>query len=154
MSTLWLVCDVSGSMREAAKNLVVLGLVLQLEQYVRFGYAPKTDIQLVAWNGKAETLRWHPGAEVPAELLACVDSADGKPLLEFLADHVDDKFLVLTDGFWPNDTLIAVKQMKSRLGNDAIRIVKVGTDANPILTGSDVFGAEDFFAAMEGWLSP
>ncbi len=35
---------------------------------------------------------------------------------------------------------------------DALRIVKVGADANPKLGGGDVFEVEDFFAAMEGWL--
>jgi hypothetical protein len=152
MGALWLVCDVSGSMLEAGKRLVVRSLVREVEQYFRLGYAGKTDIKLVAWNQDAKVLPWSPGDEVPAGLLECRDSADGDALVQLLADQIDAKFMVFTDGFWSNESRGAIKRWKDEHGQSALRIVKVGADANPKLKGPEVFEAEEFFAALDGWL--
>ena len=152
MGALWLVCDVSGSMLEAGKRLVVRGLVREVEQYFRLGHAGKTDIKLVAWNQDTKIVPWSTGDEVPAELFECRDSADGDALVRFLADQVDAKFMVFTDGFWPDESRGAIKQWKDENDQSALRIVKVGADANPKLKGPEVFVAEEFFAAMDGWL--
>ena len=68
------------------------------------------------------------------------------------AHPTDDQFLILTDGFWPDESRDAIKRWKEEIAPDALRIVKVGADANPKLKGGDVFEVEDFFSAMEGWL--
>jgi hypothetical protein len=34
---------------------------------------------------------------------------------------------------------------------DTLRIIKIGTDANPQLKGTDVFSSEELFAALDGW---
>ena len=39
MSSVWLVCDTSGSMIEGGKRLIMRGLVRQVEQFHRLGYA-------------------------------------------------------------------------------------------------------------------
>lgn len=152
MSTLWLVCDASGSMLEGGKRLIARGLVREVEQYIRLGYGAKTDIKLVVWNSYAKSVTWVPRDEVPLDLFDCKHSADGDALVQLLADPADDRVLLLTDGFWSDDSRSAIKRWKAKLQQDAVRIIKVGADANPKLKGSDVFGAEDFFAAMDGWL--
>jgi hypothetical protein len=152
MSTLWLVCDVSGSMLEAGKRLIVRSLVREVEQYIRLGYGAKPDIKLVAWNNDAKSLAWSPEDEVPVDLFDCKNSADGEVLAKLLGGRADDRFIVLTDGFWSDESRVAIERWKEGLSLDALRVIKAGADANPKLKGSDVFEAEDFFAAMNGWL--
>ena len=94
-----------------------------------------------------------PRDEVPVDLFDCKNSADGEVLAQLLGVQADDKFIVLTDGFWP-------ERVTSRDQSDGkkdsvltrLRVIKVGADANPKLKGPEVFEAEDFFAAMDGWL--
>lgn len=150
--TTWLVCDVSGSMLEAGKRFVIRTLVREVEQYFRLGYATEKDIKLLAWNNELEVLPWSPGDEVPTNLLQCCGSADIEALLTFFHNHPDDKFIVLSDGFWADDSQAALTRWKSQGNRDALRILKVGADANLRLKGSEVFKAEDLFAALDGWL--
>lgn len=152
MSILWLVCDTSGSMAEAGKRLIVRGLVREVEQYFRLGHAGKPDIRLVAWRRDATVLSWSPGDEVPIELFECRDSADGDALVRLLSDHGDDRFVVFTDGFWADESRGAIKRWMDAHDRGSLRILKVGTDANPRLKGPEVFEPEDFFAAVDGWL--
>jgi hypothetical protein len=152
MGTVWLVCDTSGSMIEGGKRLIMRGLVRQVEQFLRLGYGPKQDLKLVLWNDVATSPAWNPSDEVPHELMDCKGSAVGDALVQFLGTFSGGKILILTDGFWPEASRDAIKRWKAGATPDAVRIVKVGADANPRLKGSDVFEAEDFIAAMDGWL--
>lgn len=152
MNSVWLVCDTSGSMVEGGKRLIMRGLVRQVEQFLRLGYGPKKDLKLVLWNDEATSPTWNPGDEVPGELLNCQGSAEGDALVQFLGTSSGAKVLILTDGFWPEASRDAIKRWKAGANPNALRIVKVGADANPKLKGPDVFEAEDFFAAMDGWL--
>jgi hypothetical protein len=152
MSALWLVCDVSGSMLESGKRLVVRGLVREVEQFIRLGYGTKPDIKLVAWNNEAKSLAWSPEDEVPGDLVDCESSADGEVLTKLLSGQADDRFIILTDGFWADEPRDDVERWEEVLGRDALRVIKVGADANSKLKGPDVFAAEDIFAAMDGWL--
>ncbi len=152
MRGLWLVCDTSGSMIEGGKRLIVRGLVRQVEQFFRLGYGPTRELQLVLWADEATTQRWDPRDELPLELFECKGSAEGAALVELLGSSSDSSVLILTDGFWSDESHEAVKEWKNHLPHDALRILKVGADANPRLKGHDVFEAEDFFSAMDGWL--
>lgn len=152
MGSVWLVCDTSGSMVEGGKRLIMRGLVRQVEQFLRLGYGPKKDLKLVLWNDEATSPTWNPGEEVPGELLDCKGSAEGDALVHFLGTSSGSKVLILTDGFWPEASRGAIKRWKAGATPNTLRIVKVGADANPKLKGPDVFEAEDFFAAMDGWL--
>lgn len=154
MNTLWLICDVSGSMLEAGKRLVVRGLVRQVEQYVRFGYAAEIDLKLVAWHTDATVIPWAPGDEVPPHIFECGGSADGAAFVRlFSGPRSRDKFLLFTDGFWSEQSRVAIKQWKSERDPNDLRIITIGADANPKLKGPDVFESEGFFAAMDGWLA-
>ena len=87
-----------------------------------------------------------------SSLFDCSGSADGNALVRLVGTPTDDKFLLLTDGFWPDESHAAIKRWKDVMAPGALRVIKVGADANPKLRGSDVFEAEDFLNAMEGWL--
>lgn len=152
MSSVWLVCDTSGSMIESGKRLIMRGLVRKVEQFHRLGYAPKRELKLVLWSDETISHPWNPGEEIPSELVECSGSADGDALVRLVGESSDDKVLILTDGFWPDESRAAIKRWKGKIAPGALRIIKVGADANPKLEGADVFDAEDFFKAMEGWL--
>lgn len=154
MNTLWLICDVSGSMLEAGKRLVVRGLVRQVEQYVRLGYGAETDLKLVAWHTDATVIPWAPGDEVPPHIFECAGSADGAALLQVLSGSLPgNRFVLFSDGFWSESSLHAIQQWKAGLEADALRVIKIGADANPKLKGADVFDSEAIFAAFDGWLA-
>ena len=154
MNTLWLICDVSGSMLEAGKRLVVRGLVRQVEQYVRLSYAAETHLKLVAWHTEATVIPWAPGDEVPPDIFECGGSADGAALVRlFPGPRTGNKFVFFTDGFWSENSRIAIRQWKAELDPNALRVIKIGADANPKLKGADVFESEAFFAAFDGWLA-
>lgn len=154
MNTLWLITDVSGSMLEAGKRLVVRGLVRQVEQYVRLGYATETDLKLVAWHTDATVIPWAPGDEVPPHIFECRGSADGAALARlFSGPRPGNAFMIFTDGFWSENSRIAIKKWKAELDPNTLRLIKIGADANPKMKGADVFEAEAFFAALDGWLT-
>jgi hypothetical protein len=153
MITIWLICDVSGSMIEAGKRLVVRGLVRQVEQYGRLGYTAAVDLKLVAWHAEARHIPWVLGDEVPNDIFECRRSADGAALVQLLSSPgPGDRFIFFTDGFWSDETQVAIKNWKAKLDPKALRVIKIGADANPKLKGDDVFESEAFFAAMDGWL--
>ena len=150
---LWLVCDASGSMIEGGKRLILRGLLRQIEQYFRLGYAPRTQLKLVTWNDAAVDVPWQPGDEIPSEVLTCRGSAEASALISTLsASAVDDRYVIMTDGFWTDEARQELKRWRERRAEDTLRVIKIGADANPKLTGPDVFEAEDLFAALEGWL--
>lgn len=130
--TLWLVCDTSGSMLEA-ERLIVRCLVREVEQYIRLGYGAKADFKLVAWKDDAKSIAWSPGDEVPLERLDCRNSADGTVLEQPLGEQGDDDF-IFTDGFWTDESRVAIKRWSERLAQD-VRIIKIGADANPRAQG-------------------
>ena len=151
MQTLWLICDVSGSMIENGKRLIVRSLARQVEQYFRLGYALKPTLKLVLWNDEAKGLDWSPNDELPSALFECKGSADAQKLISLIGETPLDRILIITDGFWPDTSSEALRNWKDRLPPNALRIIKVGADANPRLRGVDVFSAEDFFTAMDSW---
>ena len=150
---LYLICDLSGSMAEGGKRLLVRGIVRAVEQYVRLGYAA-ADIKLVLWKANAAIADWNQDDEVPAELLQCSGSASVDAITELLDEKPSGRVLLLTDGWWTSENDSALKKWKQALPLDTIHIIKIGGDANPRLEGDDVFSAEDFFSALDGWLTP
>ena len=150
--TVWLICDASGSMIEGGKRLIVRGLVQQVEQYLRLGHATDVDLRLVTWRDHAAEIEWIAGDEVPGELLECGGSVDAAELLALLGHCSDDRYLMLTDGFWPDDSRKRLKHWRDRLSPDALRVIKIGADSNPKMMGDEVFEAECLLEAMDGWL--
>ena len=149
---LHLVCDISGSMCDGGKTFIIRTLVLAIAQWVRLGYA-HTEIRLCGWASETRHfLDWNIKDEFPKEMLACNGSSNGNALIKLLGEKPDGKVLLLTDGFWTRDDARMVKQWKEHLPPDTLHVIKIGEDANPQLKGSDVFTAEDLFAALDGWL--
>ena len=148
--TLYLACDTSGSMTEAGKLLIIRGVARAVEQYYRLGYR-SGEIKLIAWGEGARIVNWIPDNEYPPEMLDCKGGLNAEPLIELLGEQIDGKVLLITDGLWTPDAAAALKRWKKRLLPDTLRVIKVGADANTQLKGSDVFSAEDLFAALDGW---
>jgi hypothetical protein len=149
--TLHLVCDISGSMSEGGKHLIARGVARATEQYLRFGYGC-ADLRLVAWGNEARVVEWIPNDEFPQEMMVCEGAANAETLITLLGEQPDGKVLLITDGFWSQDDAKVLQRWKKSLPMDALRVIKIGADADPQLRGADVFAAADMFAALEGWL--
>ena len=156
---LYLVCDISGSMTENGKNMLVRGIARATEQYLRlFGGA--ASIKLVLWNKTASVVDWNIDDEFPEAMLECSRNPSGSsdapgqniPLCELIQTMPEGKYLFLTDGWWMsgNDD---VSRLIREMPPDRVRIFLIGADANPLLEGNkSVFSTDDFFAALDGWL--
>ena len=150
--TLYLVCDISGSMGDGGKQFIMRTAVMTVAQWVRLGYGC-AEIRLCAWASEVHHfLDWSEKKEYPAELLVCGGASNGNALVQLLGEKPDGKVLLFSDGFWSRDDAKILKQWKNCLPPDTLRIVKIGADANPQLKGSDVFVAEDLFTVLDGWL--
>ena len=148
--TIYLICDTSGSMSESGKCLITRSMARTIEQYFRFGYG-KGEIKLIVWSKEARIVEWVSDNEYPEEMLDCKGAANARALIKLLGEQVDGKVLFLTDGFWKRDDESDIKRWKRKLMPDTLRVIKIGADANTHLKGSDVFSAEDLFAALDGW---
>lgn len=146
-----LVWDTSGSMGEWGKLWIARGVARAIEQYLRLGYG-MADLRLVAWGNEARTLDWCSDEEFPSDLLVSEGAAIPKALISLFGAAPDGKVLLLTDGFWSQTDARELKRWKDQLRPNTLRVIKIGTDANPQLKGEDVFAAEDLFAALDGWL--
>ena len=154
LKTLFLICDISGSMSENGKDTLMRGVARTVEQFVRLGYGA-SEIRLVLWNNVAETVEWNPDGELPDRLLNCSGSANAAALCDLLdsASVPDRAVLLLTDGWWSRDDALALKRWKRNQQSDVLRIIKIGSDSNPLLKGDNVFLPDDIFSALDGWLS-
>ena len=143
---LYLICDISGSMSENSKYLIVRNLVRSVEQYYRLGYGT-CELKLISWNNEARIIEWNQNDEFPPEMLESKDTINTESLIKFLDGQPDGKILLISDGFLTD----AFKKWKNKLPVDTMRIIKVGADTDIMLKGKDIFLAEDLFAALDSW---
>lgn len=146
-----LVWDTSGSMGELGKLWIARSVARAIEQYNRLGYS-RADLRLIAWGREARALDWNSDQEFPPELLMPTGSVNAEALISLCPAEPDSKIALLTDGFWTLADAREIRLWRENLPPDTLRVIKIGADANPQLKGSDVFSAEDFFAALDGWL--
>lgn len=148
---LHLVCDSSGSMAELGKYLAARGVVRAIGQYLLLGHS-SADLKLVVWSSEARVIDWTPDQELPDEMRATQSSANADALVALLGNEPASRILIISDGFWSQAAAKVMRRWKQSLPPDAIRLIKIGADANPHIEGADVFAAEDLFAALDGWL--
>lgn len=149
--TLHLVCDTSGSMSENAKPFVVRTCVLTVAQYLRLGYA-SAEIRLHRWADDLEEAGgWTVDDEFPAAFHRCAGRTSSQALVG-LALTDDDRVLLLTDGFWAPREAKGISAWRRALPEGCLRVVKVGSDSHPQLTGADVFAPDEILAGLSGWL--
>lgn len=149
--TLYLVCDISGSMGENGKPMLLRGMMRAVEQYVRLGYAT-CSIKLILWETTAAFCDWNPDDEFPEQVFECKGISNAETLCN-LFDALDNaKILLFTDGWWSRADAQLLKKWKRTLPSDTLRIIKIGGDANPLLKGQDVFLTDDLLVALDGWL--
>lgn len=151
MSTLWVVCDVSGSMSENAKCHISRTLVYQVWQLKQLGYLSNYDLKLVLWADDSRVVWETTNDELPVELLDCRGSARAEPLLELLGTSDRDRYMFFTDGYWPETTRKTLRTWRAQLPSTSVRVIRIGVDANPEFVGPGVFEAEDFFEAIDDW---
>ena len=149
--TLHLVCDTSGSMSENAKPFIVRTCVLTVAQYLRLGYA-SARVTLHRWAGDVEQADgWTVDDEFPAAFQQCAGRTSAQALVELdLSD--DDRVLLLTDGFWAPREAKKISAWRQALPEGHLRVVRIGSDAHPQLTGADVFSPDEILAALSDWL--
>lgn len=151
MKPLCIVIDVSGSMLENGKHLIAYGVVRSTAHYLSLGYG-SADLKLLAWRNDATSAAWNPDREFPGDFLLSEETANTEGFIKLLTAQPDGKVMVVTDGFWAPEDARILKSWRSHLRPEALRVIKVGVDANPHLKGADVFHPEDLFAALDGWL--
>ena len=149
MATVYLICDLSGSMIESGKRFIVRNLIRTVDQCYRLQKS-SPEIKIVAWSENPVIAQWQPGQEVPGEIVSCKGSVAGNDLVEKLAG-AEGYFMVFTDGYWPADTRKAIGGWSRGLPQGHFRIIKIGEDADPRLKGPSVFEAEDLLSALKGW---
>lgn len=149
--TLFLVCDTSGSMSEGGKPFITRTVVTTIAQWMLL-VGRKEQIRLCAWGTEAVFDDWTMTDDYPEHMLVCRGTSSATALTRLLGDSPNRKILLLTDGFWSSTDARHLKQWRSRLPDDSVRVIKIGADANPQLKGPDVFLAEDLFAALDEWL--
>jgi hypothetical protein len=139
-------------MGDGGKTFTMRTLVMSVGQWAELGYG-RAEIILSSWAVEARNfLEWSSKDEFPAELHSCNGTANWDALIQLLGENPDGKVLLFTDGFWPQGSAKVFKRWKECLPLDTIRIIKIGSDANPHLKGPDVFASEDFLAALDDWL--
>lgn len=149
---LHVVCDISGSMGDGGKSFTMRTLVMAVAQWAELGYG-SAEVMLSSWATEARNfVEWNSTKEFPEEMLSCNGTSNWDALIQLLGESPDGKVLLLTDGFWPQGSAKFFKRWKECLPLDTLRIIKIGSDANPQLKGPDVFAAEDFFGALDDWL--
>ena len=138
-------------MSENAKPFVMRTSVLTVAQYLRLGYA-SAEVRLHRWaDDLKESGGWTVDDEFPAAFHQCAGRTSAQALVELeLTD--DDRVLLLTDGFWAHREAKEISAWKRALSEGCLRVVKVGSDGRPQLTGPDVFAPDEILAALSGWL--
>lgn len=150
--TIHVVCDTSGSMGDAGKALTMRTWVMAVAQWMQYGYGG-TEVKLYGLNSEVHNFfDWNVKTEFPIELLSCFGSSNFEALIQVFGEKFTGKILLLSDGYFSQSDAKLFKKWKETLPLNTLRIIKIGVDANPQLKGSDVFAAEEFFAAMSGWL--
>ena len=147
---IWIVLDASGSMLEGGKSLLARGVARAVEQYYRLGHGD-AHVNLVAWNHEARIVDWNPDEDFPSEMPTSESTLSVAALITLFGKQPDSRLLLLTDGFWSREDAKALKIWQASLPPDALRLIKVGADADPPLQGAGVFAAGDLFAALDGW---
>lgn len=138
-------------MRDNAKCYIARTLVHQIWQLKLLRYLSNLDMKLVLWADDSRVVRETTDGEVPVELLDCKGSVRAEPLLELIGTSARDRYMFLSDGYWPEMTRKALRTWREHMPSTSVRAIRVGADANPEFAGPGVFEAEDFFGAIDDW---
>ena len=146
---LYIVCDMSGSMNESCgKFLLMRGVIRAVEQFFRLGYG-HADLKTIFWNSKVNLPDWDFNNGIPAQITDCYGKANINMLRDYLALQSAGKMLILSDGWFDLNDLV---KWGKALPHNTLKIIKIGSDANPLLKGEGVFSPDDLFLALDKWL--
>lgn len=153
MPSVWLICDVSGSMVEAGKRFQARGLIRGIEQLVRFGYVSHVDLHVAAWGTEVLPCPWSADEEVPEQLLACKEDTDVGALARFIGENKDDKHIIFSDCHWKLDSEEATNAASAIWEMDSVRIIALGADANLTWKNCVVVPSDESLVLIEEWLA-
>ncbi len=152
LQKLYLVCDVSASMAEDGKWLLMRGMVRTVEQYVRLGYGT-AEIKLLFWNDETKIVEWNPDDEFPIETPAFFEGATNLPsLINFYDSLPQGKILLFTDCCWINDEMRGMRNWMSMLPPDTVRIIKIGSEALLRWKKDEFYLTDEIFFVLDNWL--
>lgn len=153
MPSVWLICDVSGSMVEAGKRFQARGLIREIEQLVRFGYVSHVDLQVAAWGTEVLPFPWSVDEEVPEQILACKEGTDLRALERFIEKNKDDKHIIFSDCHWRLDSAEATNTASAIWEKDSVRVIALGADANLTWKNCVAVPADESLVLIEEWLA-
>lgn len=146
---LYIVCDMSGSMNESCgKFLLMRGVCRAVEQFFRLGYG-SADLKTIFWNAEVNVPVWDFNNEFPVQITDCCGVANINVLRDYFSRQRSGKILVLSDGWFDLNDL---RKWEKTLLHDALKIIKIGCDANSLLKGEGVFSPDDLFSVLDKWL--
>lgn len=137
-------------MSENTKPFIVRTCVLTVAQYLRLGYA-SADAKLYRWAEGLVEADWTVGDEFPEHFHRC-EGRSSPQALAGLEVSDGDCVMLFTDGCWSAKEAEAIREWMGALPDDLVRLVKVGSDADPKLTGNSVFKPDEILASVCGWL--
>lgn len=157
--SLYIIVDVSGSMKEMGKIHLQRNLCRYAVQLKHLSYEKYTgtDIRFYQWAERVCKVDMHSDGDIPA--LKAEGSSRMSVLADFLSQQMNDtrstRFLILSDGNFEHDDCKLFLEWKKENKPPLLRAVAVGADANlfelkKISTNNTVYLSENIASAIDG----
>ncbi len=131
---LWIICDISGSMHEGGKRMLMRNLLtylLQLEQIFPDNL-PFGGLEVIEWGESAQPVELDSDYEVRP--FQCAGKTSASALVSLLTQPFEPgsqpRLLLFSDGNWDRDELGRLMEWRRLSPGFMFRIIAVGSDAN------------------------
>ena len=151
MSTLFIICDTSGSMAEDGKCFIVRNMVRTIDQYFRL-HKTQLEIELVGWSDEITVSKWAEGQDYPESLMTCSGALSGELLVNRLSGYQDAYFMIISDMCWTSSAREAIDSWRQSASENNFRQLKVGEGFNPQSKVPITYDAENLLCALKGWI--
>lgn len=157
--TLTVVADISGSMKELGKIMIVRNLLAYIRERMRLSPNCQfwNSLQLIIWGENTSIVELTVDHDLPH--WEAKGKSNSQQLIQILNAHLSDQLervLLLSDGNFTRDEFNILQKWLQSRPNVSLRTVAVGADASLIklekLTGSwRPFLAENISQAVSNW---
>lgn len=151
MKKLWIIIDTSGSMFESGKRLIARGIVREVEQYLRLGFAQAEPLLLSANNNTTE-ITWNPDEEYPEKMFNCHGVFNAKAVINCIQEK-EGLFLLISDGDIGLKQEKVLQRWAENMPEDSLRVIVAGGDT---MTGLrkhfKVFSSTEVLSALDDWI--
>ncbi|MDO7787863.1 vWA domain-containing protein [Desulforamulus aquiferis] len=156
--TLYVVLDISGSMREMGKLTTARSLITFIREYAsQKKYAPVfCRVQIFTWNEHVHAVELSDFNETP--YFWASGKTDMDQLRKWLNHHSLDSsplnVIILSDGNYPESSLTTISRWLNQQSNINISVVSIGSDAsvanlNKLSTQKKSFPPENISIALQ-----